>query len=159
VADNIAQGDLIRLIVLAAELITSLSLSAITLSKSVRLAGSGVLNDSSLVTPNGPDSAVTSEAIASIVIFSIMGVVYVAIAAACFVCLLRCKNSTLQKICKENVARSFSKHEWRCLHTATLKMWQWRSQDTEVAWAQELHAAGQHIEAHSADLSSCSAKK
>ena len=50
-------------------------------------------------------------------------------------------------------------HEWRCLHTATLKMWQWRSQDTEVAWAQELHAAGQHIEAHSADLSSCSAKK
>jgi len=107
VVDNIAQGDLIRLIVLAVELITSLSLSAITLSKSVRLAGSDILNDSSLVTPNGPDSAVTSEAIASIVIFSIMGVVYVAIAAASFVCLLRCKNSTLQKICKENAARSF----------------------------------------------------
>jgi len=40
VVDNIAQGDLIKLIVLAVELITSLSLSAITLSKSVRLAGS-----------------------------------------------------------------------------------------------------------------------
>jgi len=31
----------------------------------------------------------------------------VAIAAASFVCLIRCKNSTLQKICKENAARSF----------------------------------------------------
>jgi len=108
VVDNIAQGDLIKLIVLAVELITSLSLSAITLSKSVRLAGSDILNDSSLVTPNGSNSMVTSEAIASTVIFSIMGIVYVVIAAVCFVCLIRCKNSTLQKICKENAARSFS---------------------------------------------------
>lgn len=97
VVDNIADGDLIRLIVLAVELIASVSLSAITLSKSVRLAGSGVHNDSSLVT--------SSEAIASLVIFSIMGVVYVAIAAAHFVCLW-CKKSPVQHICPENSARN-----------------------------------------------------
>ena len=79
VVDNIEDGDLIRLTVLAVELIASVLLSVATLSKSVRLAGSRVNNDSSLVMP--------SEAIASLVIFSIMGAVYVAIAAAHFVCL------------------------------------------------------------------------
>ena len=97
VVDNIEDGDLIRLTVLAVELIASVLLSVATLSKSVRLAGSRVNNDNSLVMP--------SEAIASLVIFSIMGAVYVAIAAAHFVCLWR-KKSPVQHICPENAARN-----------------------------------------------------
>ena len=70
VADKIAEGDLIRLIVLTVELIISLCLTATSLSKSAYL---GPLNESNLVAPN----ETLSQAEASMALFSIGGLLYI----------------------------------------------------------------------------------
>ena len=102
-ADKIAEGDLIRLIVLTVEVIISLCLTATSLSKSARLANTGSLNGSNLVTPN----ETVSQAIASVVLFGIVGLLYILSIGAWFVWLL-CKESKVQKLCKKNLARGIS---------------------------------------------------
>ena len=72
-ADKIAEGDLIKLMVLTVELIISMCLTATSLSKSVRLGQTGSLNGSNLVTPN----ETVSQAIASVVLFSIGRLLYI----------------------------------------------------------------------------------
>ena len=103
VADKIAEGDLIRLIVLTVELIISLCLTAISLSKSVYLAGSGSVNVSNQVTPN----ETLSQATASVVLFSIVGVVYIVAIVVGFVWLW-CKESSVKELSKKNLARGIS---------------------------------------------------
>ena len=100
VADKIAEGDLIRLIVLTVELIISLCLTATSLSKSFHL---GPLNGSNLVTPN----ETRSQAIASVALFSIVGVLYIVAIGAWFVGLW-CKESSVKKLSKKNLARCIS---------------------------------------------------
>ena len=102
-ADKIAEGDLIRLMVLTVELIISLCLSATSLSKSAHLANTGSLNGSNLITPN----ETASQATASVVLFSIMGVLYILSIGVWFVW-LRCKESKVKKLCKKNLARGIS---------------------------------------------------
>ena len=99
-ADKIAEGDLIRLMVLTVELVISLCLSATSLSKSVRL---GPLNGSNLVTPN----ETISQARASVVLFSIGGLLYILSIGAWFMW-LRCKETKVRKLCIKNLARSIS---------------------------------------------------
>ena len=103
VQDRIAEGDLIRLMVLIVQLIISLCLTATTLSKSVHLAGTGSLNGSNFVTPN----ETKPEAIASVVLFSIVGGLYIVIIGAWFVCLW-CMETKVQKLFKKNLARCIS---------------------------------------------------
>ena len=101
-ADKIAEGDLIRLMVLTIEFIISLCLSATSLSKSARLEQTGSLNGSNLVTPN----ETVSQAIASVVLFSVVGLLlYILSIVLCVVKLWR-KKSKVQKLCKKNLARS-----------------------------------------------------
>ena len=100
-ADKIAEGDLVRLIVLTVELIISLCLTATSLSKSVYLAGTGSVNGSSLVAPNGTHSG---AAIASAVLFSIVGVVYIVAIVVGFL-LLWWKESKVKELSKKNLAR------------------------------------------------------
>ena len=92
VADKIAEGDLIRLIVLTVELIISLCLTATSLSKSVYLAGTGSLNGSNLITPN----ETVSQAIASVALFSIVGLLYIVTIVVGFLWQW-CKESKVQK--------------------------------------------------------------
>ena len=101
VADKIAEGDLIRLMVLTVELIISLCLTATSLSKSAHLAQTGSLNGSNLATPN----ETASQAIASVVLFSIVGVLYITAIGAWFVWLWF-KESNVKKLSKKNLARS-----------------------------------------------------
>jgi len=103
VADKIAEGDLIRLMVLTVEFIISLCLSATSLSKSAHLANTGSLNGSNLVTPN----ETVSQATASVVLFSIVGLLYILSIVLCVV-KLWCKESKVQKLCKKNAARGIS---------------------------------------------------
>ena len=102
-ADKIAEGDLIRLIVLTVELIISFCLSATSLSKSVHLAGTGSLNGSNLATPN----ETVSQAIASVVLFSIVGVLYIVAIVVGFLWLW-CKESKVQNVFQKNTARGIS---------------------------------------------------
>ena len=99
VADKIAEGDLMRLMVLTAELIISFCLSATSLSKSVYLAGSGSVNGSNLVTPN----ETLSQAIASVVLFSIVGILYIVAIVVGFLWLW-CKESKVQNLFQKNTA-------------------------------------------------------
>ena len=103
VADKIAEGDLIRLIVLTVELIISFCLSATSLSKSVHLAGSGSVNGSNLATPN----ETVSQATASVVLFSIVGLLYIVSIGAWFVWLW-CKETKVKELCIKNLARCIS---------------------------------------------------
>ena len=103
VADKIAEGDLIRLIVLTVELIISFCLSATTLSKSVYLAETGSLNGSNRVTPN----ETRSQAEASVALFGIVGVVYIVAIVVGFVW-LRCKETKVKQLSKKNLARCIS---------------------------------------------------
>ena len=102
-ADKIAEGDLIKLMVLTVELVISLCLTATSLSKSVRLGQTDSLNGSNLVTPN----ETVSQATASVVLFSIWGLLYILSIGAWFMW-LRCKETKVQKLCKENLARGIS---------------------------------------------------
>ena len=92
VADKIAEGDLVRLIVLTAELIISLCLTATSLSKSVYLAETGPLNGSNRVTAN----ETLSQAEASMALFSIVGLLYIVTIVVGFLWLW-CKESKVQK--------------------------------------------------------------
>ena len=103
VGDKIAEGDLMRLMVLTVELIISLCLSATSLSKSVHLADTGSLNGSNLATPN----ETLSQAIASVVLFSIVGLLYILSIAAWFVWLW-CKETKVQILFRKNTARGIS---------------------------------------------------
>ena len=86
---------------LTVELIISLCLTATSLSKSVYLAGTGSVNGSSPVTPNGTHS---SAAIASVVLFSIVGVLYIVAIVVGFL-LLWWKESKVQHLFQKNAAR------------------------------------------------------
>ena len=103
VADKIAEGDLIRLIVLTAELIISFCLTATSLSKSVYLAGTGSLNGSDRVAPN----ETLSQAEASVALFSIVGLLYIVTIGAWFVWLCH-KESKVKELCIKNLARCIS---------------------------------------------------
>ena len=102
-ADKIAEGDLIRLMVLTVEVVISLCLTATSLSKSVRLGQTGSLNGSNLVTPN----ETVSQATASVVLFSIGGLLYILSIGGWFMWLW-CKETKVQKLCKNNLARGIS---------------------------------------------------
>ena len=104
VADKIAEGDLVRLIVLTVELIISLCLTATSLSKSVYLAETGSLSGSSLVTPN----ETLPQARASVALFSIVGLLYIVSIGAWFVWLRGFKETKVKELCKKNLARCIS---------------------------------------------------
>ena len=104
VADKIAEGDLIKLIVLKAELIISFCLTATSLSKSVYLAGTGPLNGSNRVTAN----ETVSQARASVALFSIVGLLYILAIGAWFVWLCRFKKTKVKELCIKNLARCIS---------------------------------------------------
>ena len=103
VADKIAEGDLMRLMVLTVELFISLCLSATSLSKSAHLAQTDSLNGSNIATPN----ETVSQAIASVVLFSIVGVLYITAIVVSFVWLW-CKKTKVQTLFKNNAARGIS---------------------------------------------------
>ena len=86
---------------LTVELIISLCLTATSLSKSVHLAGNGSVNGSNPVTPNGTHS---SAAIASVVLFIIVGVLYIVAIVVGFL-LLWWKESKVQHLFQKNAAR------------------------------------------------------
>ena len=88
---------------LTIELVISLCLTATSLSKSARLADIGSLNGSNLITPN----ETVSQAIASVVLFSIVGVLYILSIGAWFVW-LRCKETNVQTVFQKNAARGIS---------------------------------------------------
>ena len=85
------------------EFFISLCLTATSLSKSVHLAGTGSLNGSNLVTPN----ETVSQAIASVVLFSIVGVLYILMIGAWFVWLWG-KETNVQTLFQKNAARGIS---------------------------------------------------
>ena len=103
VADKIAEGDLMRLMVLTVELFISLCLSATSLSKSAHLAQTDSLNGSNLATPN----ETVSQAIASVVLFSVVGVLYITAIVVSFLWLW-CKETKVQTLFKKNTARGIS---------------------------------------------------
>ena len=88
---------------LTVELVISLCLTATSLSKSARLADTGSLNGSNLITPN----ETASQAIASVVLFSIVGLLYILMIGAWFVWLL-CKETNVQTVFQKNAARGIS---------------------------------------------------
>ena len=88
---------------LTVELVISLCLSATSLSKSAHLANTGSLNGSNLATPN----ETVSQAIASVVLFSIVGLLYILSIGAWFVWLW-CKETNVQNVFQKNAARGIS---------------------------------------------------
>ena len=69
----------------------------------MHLANTGSLNGSNLVTPN----ETVSQAIASVVLFSIVGLLYILSIAAWFVWLW-CKETNVQNVFQKNAARGIS---------------------------------------------------
>ena len=88
---------------LTVELFISLCLTATSLSKSVHLAGTGSLNGSNLFTPN----ETVSQAIASVVLFSVVGGLNILMIGAWFVWLWG-KETNVQTVFQKNAARGIS---------------------------------------------------